>query len=164
MIQHWTMLLMIALFAAAPLHAQTRTPAEADKLYHEVGDQLFCICGCREKLLTCSHNVCAQKTAERQYLRELSQISTHDGAAIKQEMVKRFGPQVLQVPDESSIFTVLAIALAALVAAFGGMFWYLAGRRKARSEADTVILTASPKGEKDALEERIDRDMQELDP
>lgn len=154
-------LVLLALIAAAGLRAEGgRGPEEADRLYHEVGDQLFCICGCREKLLTCSHNICESKTAERRYLRELAQDARNDAAAIKQAMVKRFGPQVLQVPEDSAIYTVLAIALAALATAFGGMFWYVAGRRRAQAEQAPAPAPVPGNVE---LEQRIERDLQELE-
>lgn len=156
---YWLIALVLFLPAALAAGGGPRTPAEADRFYHEVGDQLFCTCGCREKLLSCSHNVCAAKDAQREYLRELSQNSIYDAAAMKQEMVKRFGPKVLQVPEESGLYTVLAVALAALVAGFGGMFWYVVGKGKARAEAGTAPVAT----EKDALEERIERDMRDLE-
>jgi len=157
----WLLLVTLMLFAAAPLCAQTRTPAEAERLYHEVGEQLFCTCGCREKLLSCSHNVCGPKTDQRNYLRELSQMPQHDAEAIKQQMVTRFGPKVLQVPQEDSLFTVVAVGMLALVAGFGGMFWYIVGRNRAKAESDAA---APPQpAAKDAMEERIERDMQDLE-
>ncbi len=160
-------LLLFALAGLAPaLPAQARTPDQADALYHEVGDQLFCICGCREKLLSCSHNVCASKTEERNFLRELAQQPQMDSVAIKAEMVKRFGPKVLQVPNDSSLYPVLAVAGLALMTAFGGMFWYVAGRRKAQQENTPAPAPAQPDSDapKDRLTERIEREMQELDP
>jgi cytochrome c-type biogenesis protein CcmH/NrfF len=150
-------LLIAAVTALAPLHAQGRTPADAERLYREVGDQLFCTCGCREKLLSCSHNVCAAKDAQRAYLRELSQKPEHDAATMKQEMVRRFGPKVLQVPEDSSVFVVLGVSLAALLAVFGGMFWYVLGRGR-RVAPESAAAAPAP----DGLDERIERDMQEL--
>lgn len=153
------LLLILLLPCALQAGGVPRTPEAADRIYHEVGDQLFCTCGCREKLLSCSHNVCAAKDAQREYLRELSQNTIYDSATMKQAMVKRFGPKVLQVPEESGLYTVLAVALAALVAAFGGMFWYVVGKGRARAEAGTAPVAQ----EKDALEERIERDMRDLE-
>ncbi|MCA8910834.1 MAG: hypothetical protein KDB82_03965, partial [Planctomycetes bacterium] len=68
---------------APSLSAKDRTPDEAERMYEKVGDQLFCICGCREKLLSCSHNVCSAKDQERDYLRELSQNPKLDEAGMK---------------------------------------------------------------------------------
>ncbi|MBX3474260.1 MAG: cytochrome c-type biogenesis protein CcmH [Planctomycetes bacterium] len=156
----WLFALVCLMPATLAAGGGARTPEAADRIYHEVGDQLFCICGCREKLLTCSHNVCAQKTAQRQYLRELSQNDVYDASAMKQEMVKRFGPKVLQVPEDSNIYAVLAIGLGALATAFGGMFWYIVGRNRAQAEAATAAPAAAVP---DELEQRIERDMQELE-
>lgn len=159
-------LIAAATLLAPALLAQSRTPDEADRLYHEVGDQLFCICGCREKLLSCSHNVCSAKQAERTFLRELSQNPQVDAPAIKQQMAARFGQKVLQVPPESALYPVLGVSLVALVAAFGGMFWYVAGHKRAQSEAAQAESGASSRrtgGPKDELEQRIDREMQGLE-
>lgn len=165
------LLVLFSGIAAPALAAQVRTPDQSEALYHEVGDQLFCICGCREKLLSCSHNVCASKTEERNFLRELTQQPQMDSVAIKSEMVKRFGPKVLQVPQESNLYPVLAVAGLALVTAFGGMFWYVAGRRRARQEeapqATPEAASSAPANAdaaNDRLTERIERDVQELDP
>ncbi|MBZ0135154.1 MAG: cytochrome c-type biogenesis protein CcmH [Planctomycetes bacterium] len=143
------------LFLAPALNAQDRTPAEADRLYQQVGEQLFCICGCRENLLTCSHNVCSAKEEERKFLRELAGNGKFDESAIKQEMVNRFGPGVLQVPEQSSLYPLLAIAGAVLIAAFGAGFWVVT-RKGERAEAPGREIDPE-------LEARIADELKELD-
>lgn len=155
-------LALVATLLAAPLAAQERTPAEAEKLYREVGEQLNCICGdCRDRLLECSHNTCKVKEAMRSYLRELTQDGRNDTAAIRQQMAARFGERALQVPAESNIYAVLAIGLAALTGAFGCMFWYVA-RRKGVSEDSPKSLDEATDVQRTETEVRIERDMQEL--
>lgn len=147
--------IMLALLLAAPLLAQDRTPAEADRLYQEIGNQLFCICGCRENLLTCSHNICSAKEEERKFLRQLTSNPKLDESGIKQEMVKRFGPGVLQVPEQSSLYPLLAIAAVVLIAAFGAGFWVVTRRGETPVE---------PKQEIDPeLEARIANELKELE-
>jgi cytochrome c-type biogenesis protein CcmH/NrfF len=149
-------LLLAALFLFAPvLAAQDRTPDEAEKLYQQVGSQLFCICGCRENLLTCSHNVCGAKTQEREFLRELAGDPKLDELAIKQKMVERFGKGVLQVPEESNLYPLLIVAGVALVAAFGAGLWYVTRRTPA---VDPAAPTVDPE-----LEARIAAELKELD-
>ncbi|MCA8915597.1 MAG: cytochrome c-type biogenesis protein CcmH [Planctomycetes bacterium] len=149
------LLLMLAAQGIAA-QAQDRSPVEADRLYHEVGDQLFCICGCRENLLTCSHNTCSAKDEERAYLRELSQNSKFDAAAIKQGMAQRFGNEVLQVQQASSLYPILAFSGIVLVAAFATGFWVIT-RREAPSEEPPEV-TVDPE-----MEARIANELKELD-
>lgn len=146
---------LVLVFASPTLGAQDRTPAEAERLYQQVGNQLFCICGCRENLLTCSHNVCSAKDEERKFLRELAKDPKLDEAGIKQEMVKRFGPGVLQVPEQSSLYPLLAIAGVLLITAFGTGF-YVVTRRG--SSTDTAKREIDPE-----LEARIANELKELD-
>lgn len=141
------------------LAAQERTPAEAEQMYLEVGAQLRCVCGgCRDELLECSHTNCSHKLTQRAYLRELCQDAALDPAAIRQSMAARFGEKVLQVPPESHLYVVLGIALLVLGGAFGGMFWYVAGKRRAAEPAAPEDEVAD-RGE---TELRIERDMREL--
>jgi cytochrome c-type biogenesis protein CcmH/NrfF len=141
------------------LTAQERTPAEAEQMYLEVGAQMRCVCGgCRDELLECSHTNCSHKLVQRAYLKELCQDATLDHPAIRQSMVARFGERALQVPPESHLYVVLGIALLVLGGAFGGMFWYLAGKRRAAEPAAQEDEVAH-RGE---TELRIERDMREL--
>jgi cytochrome c-type biogenesis protein CcmH/NrfF len=148
--------LFVLLALVAPtLLAQDRTPDDAEKLYKQVGSQLFCMCGCRENLLVCSHNVCSAKTQEREFLRELSKDAKLDEAAIKQQMVDRFGKEVLQVPEQSTLYPILAVAGVVLLAAFGFGFWTITRRGdKPAAEAATI----DPE-----VEARIARELKELD-
>jgi hypothetical protein len=112
---------------AAPLSA--RTPEQSEMLYHDIGSQLFCVCGgCREGLLVCSMNNCSAKVVQRDFLHELVKDDSLDSAAIKAAMAKRFGPGVLQVPEQSSLYPILGIAGLLLAAAFGFGFWAVSRR------------------------------------
>jgi cytochrome c-type biogenesis protein CcmH/NrfF len=145
---------LCALFAPI-LAAQDRTPDEAERLYKQVGSQLFCICGCRENLLVCSHNVCGAKTQEREFLHELAKDPKLDEASIKQQMVERFGAGVVQVPEQSNLYPILLIAGLALVGAFGAGFWAVT-RRGVKAAA--VTGTIDPE-----VEARIAKELKELD-
>jgi cytochrome c-type biogenesis protein CcmH/NrfF len=144
----------------APVFGQereARSPEEADRVYHEVGEQLFCICGCREGLLVCSHNVCSAKEQEREYLRELSGRAELDNSAIKAEMVKRFGKGVLQVPEESSLYPILVVVTVLLVGAFGVGFWVVS-HKEGDDEDEQPDAPDDPE-----LEARIEKELKELD-
>lgn len=149
------LMLVFALFASG-LSAQDRTPDQAELLYQQVGDQLFCICGCREPLLSCSHNVCGAKDEERKFLRELVGDSKLDAAAIKQQMVERFGKGVMQVPEESNLYPILIGAGLLLLGAFGVAFRVLTRRGPAPE--------AAPQPAEDSeFEARIARELKELE-
>jgi cytochrome c-type biogenesis protein CcmH/NrfF len=149
------LMLVFALFASG-LSAQERTPDQAELLYQQVGDQLFCICGCREPLLSCSHNVCSSKDEERKFLRELVGNPKLDAAAIKQQMVVRFGKGVQQVPEESNLYPILIGSGLLLLAAFGVAFRVLTRRGPAPE--------AAPQPSADAeFEDRIARELKELE-
>ncbi|MCB9894926.1 MAG: cytochrome c-type biogenesis protein CcmH [Planctomycetes bacterium] len=155
----WAALLFVLFAVCAPVgwaQSTDRSPAEAERLYHEVGDQLFCICGCRENLLTCSHNTCSAKDEERAYLRELTQNPKFDAAAIKQGMADRFGNEVLQVQQASSLYPILAFSGIVLVAAFGAGFWVITRREETKAEQPEV--TIDPE-----MEARIANELKELD-
>lgn len=146
--------LLLVLLCAAPLSA--RSPEEADMLYHDVGDQMFCICGgCRDALLECSMNNCSSKVMQREFLRELCADEKLDAAGIKAGMVKRFGPRVLQVPEESSLFPILGVAVLLLSAAFGFGFWAVTRKGAAPQTA--------PETPTDEMDSRIERDIKELE-
>ncbi|MCC7508162.1 MAG: hypothetical protein IT464_02155 [Planctomycetes bacterium] len=146
--------LLLLLLFAAPLSA--RSPEEAEMLYHDVGDQMFCICGgCRDALLECSMNNCSAKVMQREFLRELCADEKLDAAGIKAGMVKRFGPKVLQVPEESSLFPILGVAVLLLSAAFGFGFWALTRKGVAQQSA--------PDTPTDEMDSRIELDLKELE-
>lgn len=158
------LLILLLLFAAplaTPLSAQTRAPDDAERMYQEVGEQLFCICGCRENLLTCSHNVCSSKDAERAFLRELVRDPKLSAGQVKQEMVKRFGPEVLQVPENSSLYPVLLISLAVLATAFGFGYWTIT--RKRTSAEESADETAPLPANDSTLDSRIANELKEMD-
>ena len=147
----FALLVLLAPIAAA----QDRTPDQAEKLYQQVGSQLFCTCGCRENMLTCSHNVCSSKTQQREFLAELTKDGKLDEAGVKQQMVGRFGKEVLQVPEQSNLYPILAVAGVVLIAAFGAGFWAVTRRgEKPAAEAATI----DPE-----VEARIAKELKELD-
>ena len=149
--------LILALLAlCTPLAAQWRSPAEAQRLYDEVGRQLFCTCDCRENLLSCSHNVCEAKDAERAFLRKLAADPRLDADGIRAAMVKRFGEGVLQAPRETGLYAVVGVAVALLLAAFGVAFWRLRSR-------DAVPAVPAPVATGDELDRRLERELKEME-
>lgn len=158
------LLAALVLFAMPVLGQQRaeRSPEEADHLYHEVGEQLFCICGCREGLLVCSHNVCSSKEQERAYLRELCSRAELGPSEIKSEMVKRFGNGVLQVPEESSLYPLLIALTALLVGAFGVGFWVVS-HKGAADEPEGPDEDSATGSDDSGMEARIEDELKELD-
>lgn len=158
------LLLGMLVFAGAPVFAQTperRPPDEAERLYREVGGQLFCICGCREGLLGCTMNNCDAKQAERAYLHELSEDPSLDAVGIKSAMVERFGEKVLQVPTDSNLYTILGIAGVLLVAGFGFGFRAVTRRRADAQPEQDEKPSGGPVDPE--MESRINRELKELD-
>jgi cytochrome c-type biogenesis protein CcmH/NrfF len=156
------LLLIILLLVPAGLSAQdavaradNRTPEEAEMLYKQIGAGLFCICGCRENLLTCSMNVCSSKNLQRDYLRALCRDPELGVTEIKEAMAARFGANVLQVPPRSSLYPMLGLGVLLLVGAFGFGFWALTRGRDPRAETYEGIDTETLA--------RIERDMKELE-
>lgn len=149
-----TGLLVLLLALAAPLAAQWRSPEDAQRLYDDVGRQLFCTCGCRENLLSCSHNVCEAKDAERAFLRKLAADPKLDANAMRDAMVKRFGEGVLQAPRETGLYGVVGAAVVLLGAAFGVALWRLRGKEKAAPAAPAPA---------DELAGRIERELKEME-
>ncbi len=149
------LLVFTALLLAGALNA--RTPDESDRLYHEIGSQLFCVCnGCREGLLVCSMNNCRAKDVQTDYLRSLCENASLKAPAIKDAMVDRFGTRVLQVPSDSQLFPILAIAVLVLGAAF------VMGFRAVTRRGGAPTQLPEP-GRNDELDERIRRDLKDLD-
>jgi hypothetical protein len=151
------LLLILLLLIPAGLagQAQQRTPEEAQMLYSQVGSQLFCICGCRENLLTCSMNVCSSKVEQRNFLRVLCRDASLDVTEIKDQMAVRFGPNVLQVPPRSTLYPLLGFGLLLIAGAFAFGFWGLTRGRDPKGD---------PTGGSDPqLDERIERELKELE-
>jgi cytochrome c-type biogenesis protein CcmH/NrfF len=141
---------------AAPLSA--RTAEQTDLMYHQIGSQMFCVCGsCREGMLVCSMNNCQAKELQRAYLQELCANEKNDATAIKAAMVERFGNGVLQVPEDSHIYPILAIAVVLLAGAFGAGFWAIS--RRGHEDAQPLAGGSVP----DEMEQRIQRELKELE-
>ena len=153
----WAAALFVLFGIVAPmLGAQERSASESERLYQQVGAELFCICGCRENLLTCSHNTCSAKDAERAFLDELSQNPKFDAAGMRQAMAERFGNEVLQVQASSSLYPILGVSGVVLVLAFGAGFWVITRRDGPTPEPGEV--TIDPE-----MEARIANELKELD-
>jgi cytochrome c-type biogenesis protein CcmH/NrfF len=141
---------------AAPLSA--RTAEQADLMYHQIGAQMFCVCGtCREGMLVCSMNNCRAKELQQAYLHELCADEKYEAPAIKAAMVERFGNGVLQVPEDSHIYPILAIAVVLLAGAFGAGFWAIS--RRGHEPNQPVAGGSAP----DEMEQRIQRELKELE-
>ena len=135
-----------------------RTLADSERLYLQIGRQLFCTCGCRDNLLDCSHNVCTPKAQERAFLKELCRNPKFDEGEIKQEMVTRFGPEVLQAPASSLLYPLLGAAAMLMLAGFGTMLHHMV-RRPTGLDEGTSVGEAEP----DELDQRIAEELKEMD-
>ena len=154
--------LSFAFCFAAPLQAapsREREAAEAEKLYHELGNSMFCKCGgCREKLLDCSMINCQFKETATRFLREECRDAEKTPDQIRAAMIERFGPEIMQVHQDSLLYPVLFATAFITLAVFGGVLWFFATRGRAEPKVESA-----PKGEDPALEQRILREMEEIE-
>ncbi len=156
--------LFIALLVASPLQAapvKERDPAEAEKLYHEIGSSMVCLCGgCREKLLECSMVNCGFAGTARQFLREECRDAERSQDQIRADMIARFGPEIVQVHGDSLLYPVLIAGALATLAVFGAALWYFALRGSTRPplEARGSKPVSDP-----SLEARILREVEEIE-
>lgn len=155
--------LVVALWAfAAPAQAapaKEREAAAAEKLYRELGSSMFCKCGgCRERLLECSMVNCQFKETATRFLREECRDAEKSPDQIRAAMIERFGPEIMQVHQDSLLYPVLFGAAFLTLAVFGVALWFFGAR--GRSEEPPP---APPKGDDPALEQRILREMEELE-
>ncbi|MHC4839931.1 MAG: cytochrome c-type biogenesis protein CcmH [Planctomycetota bacterium] len=127
------LLLAPSLMASDITATEPLSETQIEMRYQAVGDQLFCLCGCRDKLLECSHNVCSYKDNERAFLRELSRDPNLTQAQMKEQMVTRFGEQILLAPSDSGLYLLAAAGLLVLIAGFSFGARYLT---KAAPESD----------------------------
>lgn len=159
-----TALLLVApTLWASETAVKERSPEEVERLYQEIGDQLFCICGCRDKLLECSHNVCGPKDDERKFLRELCKDPELDSSAIKQGMVKRFGEKVLIVPQDSPIYWVLILVGLGVVGSFSAGFWVVTRHSNRDNETSDDDDAPTPTDENTDFDQRIADDLKDLE-
>ncbi len=157
--------LMLALcFLAAPAAAApkvTRAPADAERLYQELGSQMTCTCGCREMLLACSHNNCPAKPVQQGFLRKLCEDAANDAAAIRTAMADRFGERILQAPGSSLLYPLLAVGGLLLLGLFGALVWAVAGR--GRTSPARPAGEPQAKGDDPVLESRIERELRDIE-
>lgn len=150
------LLALTMLFLASPLRAVDRAPADADRMFQEVGAQMFCVCGgCREGLLDCTMTNCSAKQVQQDFLAELCRDGDKDAPAIRAGMIERFGDKVVQVREGTKVFAVAAIGVVLLVAAFGAGLWFVTRRGVAEELAPATI---DPE-----LEARIAAELKELE-
>lgn len=150
---------MPALMANEVSSKEPLSEVQIEQRYQTVGDQLFCLCGCRDKLLECSHNVCSYKDNERAFLRELASNPKFSQADMKAEMVERFGPEILLMRDDGNLFGIIAGGLFLLLSSFGIGLWVITKRgQPALNDTDQ-----SSAEENDKLDERIARELKELE-
>lgn len=156
------LLLLLPVLSASDEPSKVSAPlpeAQVEMRYQTVGDQLFCLCGCRDKLLECSHNVCDAKDQERAFLRELAKDPSLDQKQMKSEMVKRFGEEILLVPSDSGLYLLVAGGVLFLIVgfSFGARYLTKAAPEPDDSEPEPEVDTDS------ALDQRIADDLKELD-
>jgi len=152
--------LSFAICVASPLQAapvKERDPAQAEKLFHDLGSSMVCLCGCRERLLDCSMVNCDFKETAQRFLREECRDAGKTPDQIRAAMIERFGPEIVQVRQDSLLYPVLFATAFLTLGVFGGALWFFATRGKTEPPADT------PKGEDPALEQRILREMEEIE-
>lgn len=155
-----SLVVLLALLWAAPLHsapAKEREAAAAERLYRELGSSMFCKCGgCRERLLECSMVNCQFKETATRFLREECRDAEKTPDQVRAAMIERFGPEIMQVHQDSLLYPVLFGAAFLTLAVFGVALWIFGTR--GRSEEPPPA-----KGDDPALEQRILREMEEIE-
>ncbi len=152
-------LLLAAPVCAAPV--KERDPAEAERLYHEIGSSMVCLCGgCREKLLECSMVNCGFAGTARQFLREECKDASRSQDQIRADMIARFGPEIVQVHGDSLLYPVLFGGAFVTLALFGIALWFFAARGKA--DSPPVEAAGNPPSDP-SLEARILREVEEIE-
>ncbi len=154
---------LLALLLAAPISAapvMERDPAEAEKLYHEIGSSMTCLCGCRERLLDCSMVNCSFKETGQRFLREECRDANKSPDQIRAAMIERFGPEIMQVHGDSLLYPVLFGGAFVTLALFGTALWFFATRGK--TDSPSVEAAGKPPSDP-SLEARILREMEEIE-
>lgn len=167
------MVLSIGIFAALPLfhidEVQGQLQGDMEG-WHPVGIEneeqrkvfwsLICSCGCpRETLGTCNCNVAH---AMRQELKaDLAAGKTIE--QIQKAYADRYGPQALAVPPNTGANWLLwALPLTAIaVGAVGVALLFTRWKKRNASEAGDDAVPAD--GPKDAYDDKLDRELEELD-
>ncbi len=154
---------LLALFWAPGLMAapaRERDLAQADHLYHELGNSMFCLCGCRERLLSCSMVNCSFKETAQRYLREQCRDADLTPDQVRAKMIERFGPGIVQVQSDSLLYPVLFAAGFGILGLFALGLWLVSARGKAAAgEAREVGGGQTPP----ELEARISRELDEME-
>ncbi len=154
---------LLALFWAPGLMAapaRERDLAQADHLYHELGNSMFCLCGCRERLLSCSRVNCSFKEPAQRYLREQCRDADLTPDQVRAKMIERFGPGIVQVQSDSLLYPVLFAAGFGILGLFALGLWLVSARGKAAAgEAREVGGGQAPP----ELEARISRELDEME-
>lgn len=167
--------LAIGIFAAMPLlhvdEVQGQLQGDMEG-WHPVGieneDQrklfwsLICMCGCpRETLGTCNCNIAHQM---RQELKAdlAAGMSIPD---IQAAYAKRYGPQGLAVPPNTGANWLLwALPLSAIaLGAAGVAFLFTRWKKQSAAAAAAEGPVATGPAEKDAYDDKLDRELEELD-
>ncbi len=158
------LLLLLCIFAApcAAAPRQVRAPADAEKLFNQLGATMTCTCGCRESLLACSHNMCPTKPVEQAYLRQLCEDAAQQPAAIRSAMSARFGEKILQAPGESLLYPLLIAGAVVMIAGFGALVWIVRGRTPKAAEPEKSPAPA-PASSDPVLDARIEREIKNLE-
>ncbi|KAA0212753.1 hypothetical protein EDM80_09040 [bacterium] len=144
--------------AAAP--ARERDVSEADHLYHELGNSMFCLCGCRERLLSCSMVNCSFKETAQRYLREQCRDADLTPDQVRAKMIERFGPGIVQVQSDSLLYPVLFATGFGILGLFALGLWFVSARGKA---AAGEAREAGGQGGLPELEARITRELDEME-
>ncbi len=88
------LLLLLLLFASAAMRGGASPVPDR---YTRLGQQLICVCGCRQGLLVCNDIHCSYRHKMRQELRRRIALGGSDTAII-QAFVQEYGTAVLAVP------------------------------------------------------------------
>ncbi len=100
---------------------------------------------------------CEFKETAQRFLREECRDAGKTPDQIRAAMIERFGPEIVQVRQDSLLYPVLFATAFVTLGVFGGALWFFATRGKPEPRVE------APKGEDPALEQRILREMEEIE-
>jgi cytochrome c-type biogenesis protein CcmF len=162
-----TGLLLLLLILPAPVRAQeaaqTVAPVERSALERQLENELMCMCGgCRAPMSQCPMGVSCH--GRREMLAKIdayvAQGMNHD--QIRAAMVADYGEQVLTSPPDQG-FNRLAWLLPYVMGATGASIIGMAAWRWSRKPAPTPDPAIGAKADEDALAERLDDELRDLD-
>jgi len=130
-----------------------------------VSDRLICLCGCNSVLSVCPHPNCEWGIPAKQDIeQQLGAGKTPD--AIIAQYVSKYGEQVLAAPTKRGFNMVVWVLPFLMLVIGGAAIYYLArtwAKRRAESEAETIVVPASVEDHPDEIVRRMEDELKKFD-